>query len=225
MQALDIRDLGMDVDYAATVALQESLLAERVAGKIPDTLLLLEHRPVFTLGRSAHAANVLWPKAELARRGIACVATSRGGDVTYHGPGQITGYSIMDLKKQGRDLHQYIRNVEQVLIDTVADYGIASGRDSINPGVWVGMEKVAAIGIAVKSGWITMHGFGFNIHPDMSHYTMIIACGIRDRGVTTLQKLAGRTIDIADVKEKLSVHYGKIFNRTMQRITLEDLPW
>jgi len=211
--------------YEEAFELQRKCVAARGRDEIPDTFIMLEHNPVFTANRDVTLKNIIASPEVLVERGIEVCKTDRGGDVTYHGPGQITGYSIMDLKKQGRDLHQYIRNVEQVLIDTVADYGIASGRDSINPGVWVGMEKVAAIGIAVKSGWITMHGFGFNIHPDMSHYTMIIACGIRDRGVTTLQKIAGRDIDIADVKEKLSVHYGKIFNRTMQRITLEDLPW
>jgi len=211
--------------YEEGFELQRKCVAARGRDEIPDTFIMLEHNPVFTANRDVTMKNIIASPEVLAERGIEVCKTDRGGDVTYHGPGQITGYSIMDLKKQGRDLHHYIRNVEQVLIDTIADYGIASGRDSINPGVWVGMEKVAAIGIAVKSGWITMHGFGFNIHPDMSHYTMIIACGIRDRGVTTLQKLAGRDIDIADVKEKLSVHYGRIFNRTMQRITLEDLPW
>lgn len=218
---LDIGRMG----YEEAFELQKKCVAARGRDEIPDTFIMLEHNPVFTVNREVTQKNIIASPEVLAEQGIEVCKTDRGGDVTYHGPGQITGYSIMDLKKQGRDLHQYIRNVEQVLIDTIADYGIESGRDSINPGVWVGMEKVAAIGIAVKSGWITMHGFGFNIHPDMSHYTMIIACGIRDRGVTTLQKLAARDIDIADVKEKLSVHYGTIFKREMRRITLEDLPW
>jgi len=219
-----VLDMGR-MGYEEAFELQRRCVAARGRDEIPDTFIMLEHNPVFTANREVTLGNIIASPEVLAEHGIEVCKTDRGGDVTYHGPGQITGYSIMDLKKQGRDLHCYIRNIEQVLIDTVADYGITSGRDAINPGVWAGMEKVAAIGIAVKSGWITMHGFGFNIHPDMNHYQMIIACGIRDRGVTSLQKLAGRDIDIGGVKERLSVHYGKIFNREMRRITPEDLPW
>jgi len=219
--ALDMGRMG----YQEAFELQKQCVAARGRDEIPDTFIMLEHNPVFTANREVTLGNIIASPEVLAEHGIEVCKTDRGGDVTYHGPGQITGYSIMDLKKQGRDLHCYIRNIEQVLIDTVADYGIASGRDPINPGVWVGMEKVAAIGIAVKSGWISMHGFGFNIHPDMKHYQMIIACGIRDRGVTSLQKLAGRDIEMSGVKERLSVHYGKIFNREMRHIRLEELPW
>jgi len=219
-----VLDMGR-MGYEEAFELQRRCVAARGRDEIPDTFIMLEHNPVFTANRDVTLQNIIAPRDVLAEKGIRVCKTDRGGDVTYHGPGQITGYSIMDLKQQGRDLHRYIRNIEQVLIDTIADFGIASGRDSINPGVWVGMEKVAAIGIAVKSGWITMHGFGFNIHPDMSHYQLIIACGLRDRGVTSLQKLAGCEVDIADVKEKLSRHYGTIFNRAMQRIAPEDLPW
>lgn len=219
-----VLDMGR-MAYEDAFELQKKCVAARGRNEIPDTFILLEHNPVFTANRDATLQNIIAPPDVLAEHGIEVCKTDRGGDVTYHGPGQITGYSIMDLKQQGRDLHRYIRNIEQVLIDTIAEYGIASGRDSINPGVWAGMEKVAAIGIAVKSGWISMHGFGFNIHPDMSHYRMIIACGLRDRGVTSLQKLAGRDIDISEVKQRLSSHYGRIFNREMQRITVEELPW
>ena len=149
----------------------------------------------------------------------------RGGDVTYHGPGQITGYLILDLKRRGRDLHQYIRSVEQMLIDTLAEYGISAGRDSAHPGVWVGPEKIAAIGIAVKSGWITMHGFALNVDPDMRHYRYIIACGIQDKGVTSMQRVLGRPVDPQAVRQSLANHFGSVFTCRPTAVAQEEITW
>ncbi|MCX5901628.1 MAG: lipoyl(octanoyl) transferase LipB [Proteobacteria bacterium] len=218
---IDIDRIG----YNEAFELQKKLVDARGRDEIKDTFILLQHSPVFTANREATFKNILAPQEILAEEGIEVCKTDRGGDVTYHGPGQITGYIILDLKRHGKDLHAYIRNVEQLLIDTLAEYGIASGRDPKHPGVWVGSEKIAAIGIAVKSGWITMHGFALNVHPDMSHYKMIIACGIADKGVTSMNAVLGREVDIKEVKQRLVRQYGLIFAAELKAITLEDLPW
>ncbi|MCP4623639.1 MAG: lipoyl(octanoyl) transferase LipB, partial [bacterium] len=160
----------LDIDkirYNEAFELQKKLVGARSRDEIKDTFILLEHLPVFTANREATFSNIVASEQVLKEQGVEVCRTDRGGDVTYHGPGQIVGYNIMDLKQQGRDLHAYIRNVEQMIIDTIGDYGIVAGRDSRHPGVWVGNEKICAIGIAVKSGWISMHGFGFNISPNM----------------------------------------------------------
>ena len=207
------------ISYEEAFELQHRLVAARLKNHIEDTFILLEHDPVFTANRQETFQNILAPSEILAQEGIAVCRTDRGGDVTYHGPGQIVGYSIMDLKEQGRDLHQYIRNMEQVLIDTLAEYGIGAGRDKKHPGVWVKNEKIAAIGIAVKNGWITMHGFALNVDPNMDHFRMIVPCGITDKGVTSMAALLGRPVDRGELHEQLIYHYGKIFKRTPEKLT------
>jgi lipoate-protein ligase B len=213
------------IAYNDAFALQRRLVDARGAGSVCDTFLLLEHQPVFTANRETTFSNILAPKDVLDAAGIEVCWTDRGGDVTYHGPGQIVGYNIMDLKRHGRDLHRYIRNVEQMIIDTLTEYDIQAGRDPQHPGVWVGNEKICAIGIAVKSGWITMHGFALNVAPDMDHYRYIIACGIFDKGVTSMSRVLGRTVELAAVRETIVKHYGRIFNSNPRRIAPEDLPW
>lgn len=220
--------LFLDIDkisYNDAFDLQKKFVDGRLKNRIQDTFILLEHLPVFTANREVTFRNILAPQEVLAREGIEVCKTDRGGDVTYHGPGQIVGYNIMDLKNYGKDLHAYIRNVEQLLIDTLGEFGIESGRDTKHPGVWVGNEKIAAIGIAVKSGWITMHGFALNVQPNMDHYRMIIACGIADKGVTSMHKILGREIALQDVKACLVKHYEKIFNLTTKKIAAEDVLW
>ena len=207
------------ISYEEAFELQRRLVAARLKNHIEDTFILLEHDPVFTANRQETFQNILAPSEILAQEGIAVCRTDRGGDVTYHGPGQIVGYSIMDLKEQGRDLHQYIRNMEQVLIDTLSEYGIGAGRDKKHPGVWVKNEKIAAIGIAVKNGWITMHGFALNVDPNMDHFRMIVPCGITDKGVTSMAALLGRPVDRGELHEQLIYHYGKIFKRTPEKLT------
>jgi len=207
------------ISYEEAFELQRRLVAARLKNHIEDTFILLEHDPVFTANRQETFQNILAPSELLAQEGIEVCHTDRGGDVTYHGPGQIVGYSIMDLKEQGRDLHQYIRNMEQVLIDTLAHYGIGAGRDRKHPGVWVKNEKIAAIGIAVKNGWITMHGFALNVDPNMDHFRMIVPCGITDKGVSSMAALLGRPFDRGELHEQLIYNYGKIFKRTPEKLT------
>lgn len=211
--------------YAEAFAFQKKLVAARARDKIKDTFILLQHNPVFTANRESTFKHILAPPEVLAREGIEVCKTDRGGDVTYHGPGQITGYLIIDLKQYGKDLHAYIRNVEQLLIDALAQFGISCGRDPKHPGVWVGHEKIAAIGIAVKSGWITMHGFALNVNPNMDHYKMIIACGIFDKGVTSMERKLGRSVRLEEVYPHLVAQYEKIFNVRTRHITMEDLAW
>jgi lipoyl(octanoyl) transferase len=205
--------------YNDAFELQRKLVSARLNNEIEDTLILLEHDPVFTVPSTQTLNNILVPTEILSREGIEVCRTDRGGDVTYHGPGQVVGYSIMDLKEQGRDLHRYIRNVEQVLIDTLKDYGIAAERDPKHPGVWTGNKKIAAIGIAVKNGWITMHGFALNVNPDMNHFTMIVPCGITDKGVTSMAEKLGSPVDRRALQKKLIRQYAKIFDCAPQQIT------
>lgn len=213
------------IAYTDALELQKKLVNYRSRDKIKDTLILLEHLPVFTANRESSFQNILVTEEVLIKEGIAVCKTDRGGDVTYHGPGQVVGYNIMDLKSQGRDLHAYVRNMEQMIIDTLTEYGIESGRDEKHPGVWVGDEKICAIGIAVKKNWISMHGFALNVDPNMEHYGMIVACGIADRGVTSMRAVLGHPVDIQGVKERLIQHYGMIFEREPKSAAVEDLPW
>lgn len=219
-----ILEIG-SVDYQEAFELQKRLVAARLKNEAEDILLLLEHPPVFTANRQETFRHILAAQSVLDKEGIQVRQTDRGGDVTYHGPGQVVGYNIMDLKEQGRDLHCYIRNMEQMLMDTLKEYGIRAGRDANHPGVWVGDEKIAAIGIAVKNGWISMHGFALNVQPNLDHYQMIIPCGIVDKGITSMTVLLGKSIDCRELHRKLVYHYGSIFQRKPQWITSEDLPW
>ncbi|MBW2183564.1 MAG: lipoyl(octanoyl) transferase LipB, partial [Deltaproteobacteria bacterium] len=209
------------VPYEEAFELQKRLVKMRAQDTINDTLILLEHPPVLTVTRKATLKNILVSPEELEEKGISLCHTNRGGDITYHGPGQLVGYPIMNLKAHGKDLHGYVRNIEEIIIKLLKDYTITAHRDKNNPGVWVGEEKIAAVGIAVKSSWITMHGFSFNINPDLSHYSLIVPCGISDKGVTSLARLLGKTISRKDVCEKLIQHYGEVFNLTTREITLE----
>ena len=193
---LRVRRLGQR-DYVEVWELQRELAAQRLAGKIADTLLLLEHPPTITLGRSARPEHLLTPPSELARQGTAVVETDRGGDITYHGPGQLVGYPILNLREPPHvpDLHAYLRRIEACLIDMLADFGVAADRFPGHTGVWVGCdtphpEKIAAIGVKV-SRWITQHGFALNVCTDLAHFAHIVPCGIHDYGVTYLARPAG----------------------------------
>ena len=184
------------VPYAEALRLQDERVAARRAGTAPDTLLLLEHPPVITLGRSADRANVLDGVEALARRGIEVHECGRGGDVTYHGPGQLVGYPIVQLAPERRDVHRYLRDLEQGLIDAVAELGVEAHRAPGLTGVWVGSEKLAAIGVRLSTGWITSHGFALNVAPDLSGFAAIVPCGLRGRGVTSLARLTSREIPL-----------------------------
>ena len=209
MRQLHIRDLGVDADYAEVAALQEVLLAERIAGRTADTLLLLEHRPVFTLGRSGGADHICWPADELARRGITRHQTTRGGDVTYHGPGQLVGYPVIHLAEAGVKLLEYIQALEEVLIRTLACSGITARRDPRNRGVWVGNDKIAALGLRV-SRQVTMHGFALNVNTRLDDYQGIVACGLKDAGVTSMARVTGQAQDMAQVKAALTREFRAV---------------
>jgi lipoyl(octanoyl) transferase len=211
---LDVRRLGR-VPYAEGLLVQERLVAERQRQAIPDTLLLLEHDPVVTLGRNARRENLLLPDDELRRRGIEVFDTGRGGDVTYHGPGQVVGYPILDLAPDRRDVHRYVRDLEEVMIRTCADYGVAAGRVAGLTGTWVGPDKIGAIGVRIAR-WVTSHGFAFNVATDLSPFELIVPCGIRERGVTSLERLLGRPVRLAEVMEQLARHLSAVFGRDVE---------
>jgi lipoyl(octanoyl) transferase len=210
---LDVRRLGR-VPYASGLELQERLVGERQAGRIPDTLLLLEHDPVFTLGRNARREHVLFPEGELRARGFEVFEAGRGGDVTYHGPGQIVGYPILDLAPDRCDVHRYVRDLEEVLIRTCVDHGVAGGRVAGMTGAWVGGAKIAAIGVRIAR-WVTSHGFAFNVGGDLTPFGLIVPCGLRGRAVTSLERLLGRAVDREAVMDRLASHLAAVFGRAI----------
>ncbi|MBI3885716.1 MAG: lipoyl(octanoyl) transferase LipB [Opitutae bacterium] len=198
--------------YADACRRQEEQVARRNAGACGDALIFTEHDPVFTLGvRQGATANLLWAPAELARRGIEVATTNRGGDITYHGPGQIVGYPIVNLAAR-KDLHAYLRFLEQVLIDSVAAFGLAAVRREGLTGIWLGPRKLAAIGVAVKK-WTTFHGFALNVNNDLAPYAGIIPCGITaaEGTVTSMQAELGRALDLADVRRALAAEFWRQF--------------
>ena len=208
-RVLTVRKLGV-VPYEEALALQRALVDERRAGRIGDTLLLLEHPHLITLGVRGDRSHILAGADTLASRGVEIHETGRGGDVTYHGPGQIVGYPILDLNPDRRDVHRYVRDLEEVLIRTAADYGIDAGRISGLTGVWVGTDKLAAIGVRIAR-WITSHGFAFNVSTNLDYFGLIVPCGIAGRGVTSLARLLGRTVELAEVDERISWHFSNVF--------------
>ncbi len=185
--------------YRDALDLQGRLVRAREAGEAPDTLLLLEHPPVITLGRSAHPEHVLVSPRERASRGIELHETGRGGDVTYHGPGQLVGYPIVALPPGRRDVRRYLRDLEEALILTAADHGVRAGRLAGLTGVWVSGRKLAAIGVRVSAAWVTSHGFALNVWTDLAAFDAIVPCGIRDHGVTSLLEETGTIHDLRAV--------------------------
>jgi lipoyl(octanoyl) transferase len=217
---LSIRFLGR-VPYGAAQALQERLVACRRREEIPDTLLLLEHPPVVTMGRSTHAGNLLLDEAALRARGIELHEAGRGGDVTYHGPGQLVGYAILALEGVRRDAHRLLRDLEAGLIEAVTLYGIAASRRPGLTGVWVGGAKLAAIGVRIGTGWITSHGFALNVGPDLSGFDTIVPCGLRDASVTSLARLTGRNLDLEQVAGAAAGPVARALGRSA---VLEEAP-
>jgi len=203
MRELDVRRLGV-VSYAEALAVQRALVEERRAERVPDLLLLLQHPPVITLGVKGDGgrSNIVADEARLSELGIDVSETGRGGDVTYHGPGQIVGYPILDLRPDRCDVHRYVRDLEEVMIGVCADYGVQAERIQGLTGAWVGNDKVGAIGVRV-SRWITSHGFAFNVNTDLRHFDLIVPCGIANRGVTSLQRETGRELSTSDVEDAL----------------------
>jgi lipoyl(octanoyl) transferase len=232
-QPVFFRDLGM-MGYTEAWEYQETLLKQNVdiktrhhaatggeKNQTTNYLLFVEHPPVYTLGKTGHEENVLLDEQELLQRGILFVKTNRGGDITFHGPEQIVGYPILDLEKFGTDIGKYLRNLEEIIIRTLSDYGIQGERSKGETGVWLEpgalgkARKIAAFGVRC-SRWITMHGFAFNINTDLQYFDGIIPCGIRNKQVTSLARELGRHIDTLEVKGKIKSHFEKVFEAELK---------
>jgi lipoyl(octanoyl) transferase len=214
--------LGRDIDYNDAWALQRRLVDKRAEVAIPDTLLLLEHAPVYTAGRRSEPEHVLLDEAGLRVIGIPVVETDRGGQVTYHGPGQLVGYPIISLTERDMGPKQYVRTLESVLLDALADLGVTAGVIEGLTGVWAEGAKVAAIGVKISRG-VTMHGFALNVEPDMGAYEHIVACGITDREVTSIAKLLGRSVAMDVVRERVTHHFAKWFGVQVALVEAEAL--
>jgi lipoyl(octanoyl) transferase len=213
LRPIEVRRLGV-VKYGDALDLQKRFVEERKAGRIPDQLLLLQHPPVITLGvKSKDArANVLASPDDLERAGVEIFETGRGGDVTFHGPGQLVGYPILDLNPDRRDVHKYVRDLEEALIRTAAAFGVTAGRQPGLTGVWVGDTKLAAIGVRIAR-WITSHGFALNVSTNLTSFNLIVPCGITDKGVTSLAKLVHRDVPMTDVENAVIAAMAAIFDR------------
>lgn len=211
MTASLLVELPADQPYAETLELQRRYAAERIEGRRPDTLLLVEHAPVITLGRSSKAPHLVADRATLARRGVEVHDIERGGDVTFHGPGQLVGYPVLDLAAHRKDLHWYLRQLEEVLILTAAAYGVTAGRRDGFTGVWVGDRKLASIGVHARS-WVTWHGFALNVSTDLTWFDLIVPCGIAGVTMTSLTREAGREVAVSDVVPVVATAFGRVFS-------------
>jgi len=221
-KSLTYCDLGF-IDYKEAWDLQHEIHSRRVSGEVEDFLFLLEHPNTYTLGKTAHKENLKGTEDYLKENQISVYDIDRGGDITYHGPGQIVGYPIVDLNNWFKDTHKYLRALEEVIIKTCAEYNLSCERNPIHTGVWLADRKIAAIGIKV-SRWVTMHGFAFNVNTDLNLFNGIIPCGIQDKSVTSLSKELNRTIDIQEVKEKLLANFKAVFGYSnILSLQAEDL--
>jgi lipoyl(octanoyl) transferase len=240
MKELLVVDLGL-MEYGAASELQRRVVAARKSGAIPDVLLLCEHPHVITLGRNGRIANLRASGRVLGQMGVSFFESDRGGDITYHGPGQLVGYPILNLAEIRRDVAWYVRSLEEIMIRATAEFGIASRRVAGRTGVWVDVppggkelketqdakdeEKLAAIGVHL-SRWVTSHGFAYNVSTDLRYFDLIVPCGIADKRATSLEKLLGRRVDIEEVAPRIASHLGEIFEReprTCGRDALETL--
>lgn len=216
---IQIRRLGR-VAYGDALELQKRLVEQRKAGEIPDQLLLLEHPPVITLGVKTRddRSHVVATPQTLDHEGVEVFVSGRGGDVTYHGPGQLVGYPILDLRPDRCDVHRYVRDLEEVLIRAVAAFGIVSHRVPGLTGTWVGHEKLAAIGVRIAR-WVTSHGFALNVSTNLAHFGLIVPCGLADKGVTSLDKLSGRPIAMNEVEDAVEEAFSLVFDRRIAETT------
>ncbi len=229
MDAVDKKDLrrrgyliDIDlIDYERAWDFQRELLASKLTSDLPDILILLEHNPVITLGRRGNRQYIRASPEALKVEGINIYHVERGGEVTYHGPGQIVGYPILNLRNWRRDISWYIFNLEEVLIRTLRDFGIEGTRNRLNRGAWVGDFKIGSIGVAI-SRWVTYHGFSLNVSPNMDHYSLITPCGLDGIEVTCMRELLGREPDHARVRDGISQHFQQAFDIELVRIDMED---
>jgi lipoyl(octanoyl) transferase len=213
MRACDLRQLHL-VTYENGLALQQRLVEMRQRGEVEDQLLLLEHPPVITLGRGGDAGNLLATPETLRRQRVRFFETTRGGDITYHGPGQIVGYPILHLGEGSRDVRKYVTKLEEVLIRTVAEYGIEATRVEGKRGIWVGNDKIAAIGVRIAR-WVTSHGWALNVDPNLEHFRLITPCGIEGSGVTSIARLTGRDVSLSEVRGVLASKFAEVFEREL----------
>ena len=211
MRSLEVRRLGV-VPYAAAAEMQCALVEERRAGRVPDLLLLLEHPHVVTLGvkREQARSHLVAAPELMGARGVEVHESGRGGDVTYHGPGQLVGYPILDLRPDRCDVHRYVRDLEEVMIRAAGDFGIRAGRVTGLTGTWVGADKLGAIGVRIAR-WITSHGFAFNVTTDLEYFKLIVPCGIPDRGVTSLARLVGHPVEMEAAEAAVTRHFRDVF--------------
>jgi lipoyl(octanoyl) transferase len=221
MRVIEVRRLGV-VPYAEALALQQVLVADRKAGRVADTLLLLQHPHVLTLGVKTAGAreHILATPDALRMLGVEVFEAGRGGDVTYHGPGQIVGYPILDLKPDRQDVHRYVRDLEEVMIRVCDEFHVRAGRAAGLTGVWVNgangqTEKIGAIGVRI-SRWVTSHGFAFNVNTDLEFFRLIVPCGISERGVTSLERQIGYAADLEEVEARFVHHFGNVFGREVR---------
>ncbi|MBI5022276.1 MAG: lipoyl(octanoyl) transferase LipB [Ignavibacteriales bacterium] len=220
MNELQIINLGLTV-YQPTWELQQKIFNLRVGQKIPDVLLLTEHKHVYTLGKSSDEAHLLADEKELRSRGVDIYHIDRGGDITYHGPGQLVGYPIIDLNNFYLDTHRYLHDLEEVIIRTLKDFDIHGHREENYTGVWVGTDKIAAIGVKV-SRWVTMHGFALNVNTNLSYFDRIIPCGIFHKGVTSMQKIIGNGVSFDDVIKSVSSRFSEVFGTHTVTLKKDD---
>jgi lipoyl(octanoyl) transferase len=207
------RLLGL-VDYSEALAMQ-SMAVEQCGRDGAEELILLEHPNVFTLGTGADASHILRNQEELRNLSIDVHRTGRGGDVTYHGPGQLVGYPIISLRPDRCDVHRYVRDLEEVLIQALGDFGIRGTRIAGLTGVWVENEKIAAIGVRIAR-WITSHGFALNVNTDLDYFSLIVPCGIAEKGVTSMSKVLGKEIDLREAARSVASRFGEVFDRSME---------
>ena len=200
--------------YSEAYDMQMRLVKERGEGTIPDTLLLLTHPPLYTIGRAGTRDHILVSDEVLESEGLTVYETDRGGDITYHGPGQLVAYPILDLRQHGKDLHKLQNQYEEVIIRVLSEYSVEAGRIPEYPGVWIGLEKISALGIWV-SNWVSYHGWSFNIDPDMTHFSYITPCGIKGKGITSLKNILRRDISMEEVVGRVVVRFGEVFNLEM----------
>ncbi len=213
--------LGL-IGYEEAYELQKKIWADKAAGKEEDALLLLEHTPTLTLGKSGKLKNLLVEREELEDKKISLYFTDRGGDITYHGPGQLVAYPIIDLRKRGKDIHRYINELQEVVIKTLSDFSIRGERDQKYVGVWVGEDKICAMGVAVHK-WITMHGLALNVDPDLKAFSFITPCGIAGRGVTSMAKLKESPPFMEEVIDRFIAHFSQIFSMTLEPGSIDPL--
>jgi len=197
--------------YGEAYRIQKRLWTQKAQGQAADTLLVLEHPPTFTIGKFGKLENVLASRTKLAREAISLFFTDRGGDVTYHGPGQLVAYPIIDLRNRKKDVRQCVRDLEEVVIRTLSDFSIEAHRDGGHAGVWVNGEEIAAIGLSIKR-WITMHGIALNVNPDLEHFSLINPCGFSDRKATSMAELLSEDVPMGEVVTRLIAHFSDVFN-------------